>query len=75
MSSEKHYEDWIIHKSKNKAVQKTEKQTYWSLILTRTKSKRKKPECELGASCPYRHQYQHQLEFSHGETETVEESG
>lgn len=27
--------------------------------------RRKKP-CELGADCPYQHEYQHSLEFSHG---------
>mmetsp|Transcript_3290 Transcript_3290/g.6071 ORF Transcript_3290/g.6071 Transcript_3290/m.6071 type:complete len:312 (-) Transcript_3290:207-1142(-) len=36
--------------------------------------RRKKP-CELGADCPYQHEYQHSLEFSHGKNNEHHQSG
>jgi hypothetical protein len=36
---------------------------------TNHKKKGDKKQCELGASCPYRDQYQHSLEFTHGNDE------
>eukprot|EP00192_Tetraselmis_astigmatica_P020470 CAMPEP_0117655148 /NCGR_PEP_ID=MMETSP0804-20121206/4126_1 /TAXON_ID=1074897 /ORGANISM="Tetraselmis astigmatica, Strain CCMP880" /LENGTH=188 /DNA_ID=CAMNT_0005461483 /DNA_START=263 /DNA_END=829 /DNA_ORIENTATION=- len=38
---------------------------------TRDNTSQGKQACELGASCPYKHEYQHQLEFSHPPPGTV----
>jgi hypothetical protein len=44
------------------------------VVKGRTKTQRKKKgkkRCELGAKCPYQHQYQHSLEYDHGDDSTI----
>lgn len=43
-----------------------------SYTAKRQKKEKKKPLCELGSQCPYIHEYQHNLEFSHEGTGTCE---
>ncbi|CAM9851283.1 unnamed protein product [Pylaiella littoralis] len=40
------------------------------MVSKRTRKSRKK-QCELGSSCPYQHEYQHQLEFAHDGSNTT----
>ena len=37
-----------------------------TVIVKKIRKEKRKRDCELGSKCPYKDEYQHQLEYDHG---------
>ncbi|CAN0232934.1 unnamed protein product, partial [Ectocarpus sp. 13 AM-2016] len=60
-----------LQAKKEAATAMSTKRARGSSVVSQRLRKSRKKQCEEGSACPYKHEYQHQLEFAHDGTSST----